>query len=162
MGSIESLLHFFFSNSQNKSKIEKVFFICIPGLDYDLYTKYIDKLQIFKDLNSQACLTHSVSCEIKTATNSFFNSFLNVHRKKKKNYSESIKKTIDLMSEKFFKLEDFLLTEEELIENEFPFENEETREEEDKYVKTEKHEKQKHKAVSMVKNFLFISHLQGL
>ena len=114
-------------------------------------------------MNSQACLTHSVSCEIKTATNSFFNSFLNVHRKKKKNYSEkSIKKTIDLMSEKIFNLEDFLLTEEELIENEFPFENEETTEEEDKYVKTEKHEKQKHKTVSMVKNFLFISYLEGL
>eukprot|EP01080_Neovahlkampfia_damariscottae_P005940 gene5940-9770_t len=135
---------------KNKSKIEKVFLICVPGLDYDLYTKHIDKLQIFQELKSQACMTYSVSCDAKTSTNAFFHTILNVHRKPQKSYSEkSIKSTLDLMTEKIYKLEDFLLTEEELIENEFPLKNDKEKKEENEYVQTVKLKKPKHKAISM-------------
>jgi RNA exonuclease 1 len=110
---------------KNKSKIEKFIIILTPGLDYDLYNRHTDRLDIFKKLGCHACLTHSVSCDSNSATVYLFNALLNVPKKIKKNHMQTpIMNVLEMVesqnNQKKHSIEEFLLSEKELEENEFP------------------------------------------
>jgi RNA exonuclease 1 len=111
--------------------IPKVVVIAIPGLSYDIYTQYINQLDILTKLNARACLTEAASTHSELASSIFLQNFFLLKERKRQKNTNTISATIDLISDSPTRLqpvktswtaEDFLLTREEMIHHEFPLE----------------------------------------